>query len=189
MLYLQIVNSFFITVLNAEERFGKAELLGLTNTIVNIVVLVILYPYIKLWALVISLLLGKIIEFIFYISQLYKSGYRVKFSLSITEFDHKVFFRAMQSTFLYVGATQIYSIVLTASISFLPEGTYAIFKYVQNLANKIKGLFIQPFMTIFFTRYSLLLQDMKSVTNEFRKKFIGGCKCKCSHHYWKYFTR
>ena len=59
--------------------------------------------------------------------------------------------------------------MLTASISFLPEGTYAIFKYVKNLAGKIKGVFIQPFLTIFFTKYSILLQKSKSVVNEFTK--------------------
>ncbi|MDY7394203.1 lipid II flippase MurJ [Aureibaculum sp. 2210JD6-5] len=173
VLYLALMNSFYITVLNAEERFGRTELLGLTNTIVNILVLVVLYPFIELWALVISFILGKIIEFIFYVWQLYKNGYRFQRVLSIEEFDHISFFKTMQSTFLYVGATQIYSIVLTASISFLPEGVYAIFKYVQNLANKIKGLFIQPFMTIFFTKYSILLQKAKSVYKEFNKNIIS----------------
>ena len=172
-LYLQLMNSFFITVLNAEKKFGRAEFLGLTNTFVNIVVLVVLYPFFGIWALVISLLLGKIIEFIFYVSQLYKIGYNYQWIFSIPQFDHVSFFKTMKSTFSYVGATQFYSFVLTASISFLPEGTYAIFKYVQNLANKVKGLFIQPFMTIFFTEYSLLLQKGKSVVNEFNK-YLGG---------------
>ncbi|MBJ2174580.1 hypothetical protein JBL43_10055 [Aureibaculum sp. A20] len=173
VLYLALINSFYITVLNAEERFGRAELLGLTNTIVNILVLVILYPFIELWALVISFILGKVIEFVFYVWQLYKNGYRFHWVLSMPEFDHISFFKTMQSTFLYVGATQFYSIVLTASISFLPEGVYAIFKYVQNLSNKIKGLFIQPFMTIFFTKYSLLLQKSQSVFKEFNKNMIS----------------
>jgi len=168
-LYLQIFNSFFITVLNAEKKFGRAEFLSLTNTIINIASLIILYPYIKIWALVISLLLGKIVEFLFYITQLYKNQYRYKFILSIAEFDHKEFFKTMQSTLLYVGSTQIFSIVLTASISFLPEGTFAIFKYVQNLSNKVRSLFVQPFLTIFFTNYSLLLQKLKSVNKEFSK--------------------
>ena len=168
-LFLQINNSFFITVLNAEEKYGRAELLGVTNTIVNILSLVVLYSYIGVWALVISLLLGKLIEFIFYIVQLYKIGFRYSFLLSIPEFNHTSFFKTMQSTLMYVGATQIYSIVLTASISFLPEGTFAIFKYVQNLSNKIKGLFIQPFLTIFFTQYSKLLQKSKEVVYEFKK--------------------
>jgi len=168
-LFLQINNSFFITVLNAEEKYGRAELLGVMNTFVNILCLVVLYSYIGVWALVISLLLGKFITFIFYTIQLYKIGFRYSFLLSIPEFNHTSFFKTMQSTFMYVGATQIYSIVLTASISFLPEGTYAIFKYVQILAKKIKGLFIQPFLTIFFTQYSKLLQKYKKVVYEFKK--------------------
>ena len=173
VLYLALMNSFYITVLNAEERFGRAELLGLTNTIVNILILVVLYPFIELWALVVSFISGKVIEFVFYVSQLYKNGYRFQWVLSIAEFDHLSFFKTMQSTFLYVGATQIYQIILTASISFLPEGVYANFKYVKNLSNKIKGLFIQPFMTIFFTKYSLLLQKTKSVFSEFNKNMIS----------------
>jgi putative peptidoglycan lipid II flippase len=168
-LFLQVVNSFFITVLNAEQKFGRAEFLGLTNTIVNILVLIFLFSIIGVWALVLSLLLGKIIEFYFYVFQLKKIGFKYQFSLSIPEFDHVFFFKTMQSTFLYVGATQFYSFVLTASISFLPEGTFAIFKYVQNLGNKIKGLMIQPFMTIFFTNYSNLIQRSKSVFKEFTK--------------------
>ncbi len=168
-LFLQLVNSFFITVLNAERKFGRAEFLGLTNTIVNILVLVLLYKSLGIWALVISLLLGKFIEFIFYSMQLYKIGFQNKFIFSIPEFNHKLFFKTMKSTILYVGATQFYSFVLTASISFLPEGIFAIFKYVQNLTNKIKGLFLQPFITIFFTEYSLLLQNSKSVIKEFQK--------------------
>ena len=35
-LYFQILNSFFITILNAEKKFGKAEIIGVTNTIINI---------------------------------------------------------------------------------------------------------------------------------------------------------
>ncbi|QCX38817.1 hypothetical protein FF125_10365 [Aureibaculum algae] len=173
VLYLALMNAFYKTVLNAEQRFGRSELIGVTNSVVNIVVLVILYPFIQLWALVVSMLAGKIIEFVFYIWQLYKNGYRFQFVLSLPEFNHISFFKSMQSTFLYVGATQIYNIVLTASISFLPEGVYAIFRYVQNLANKIKGLFIQPFMTIFFTNYSLLLQKAQSVVKEFNKNLFS----------------
>ena len=114
-LFLQVVNSFFITVLNAEQKFGRAEFLGLTNTIVNILVLIVLYPKMGIWALVVSLLLGKVIEFSFYIIQLKKIGFRYHFLFSIPEFDHGSFFKTMQSTFLYVGATQFYSFVLTVS--------------------------------------------------------------------------
>ena len=167
-LSVQIISSFFVTVLNAEEKFGRAELLGITNTLISIASLVLLFPYMNVWALVISLLLGKTIEFIFYVNQLYKIDFRFRFILATPQFNHSIFFKAMQNTFLYVGATQIYNIILTSSISFLPVGTYAIFKFVQNLTNKIYGLFVQPFLIIFFTRYSLLLQEFKSVTTVFK---------------------
>ena len=116
----------------------------------------LLFEHFGVWVLAISLLTGKIVEFLFYFANLYKIGYRYKLVTKVDGFDHRQFFKTMRSTFTYVGATQIYSMVLTASISFLPEGVYAIFKYVQNLATKVRGLFIQPFITIFFTNYNNL---------------------------------
>ena len=175
-IYLQFVKSFFVTVLNAEKKFGRSELLGLTNGIVSIVILLVLYPYVKIWALVISLLLGSIIEFIFYILQLYKIGFKYKFILSHVKFNHNIFFKSMHSTLLYVGSTQIYNIVLTSSISYLPEGTFAIYKYVQNFSTKIRSLFIQPFMTLFFTEYSLFVRKSKSVVVIFYN-YISGIIC------------
>jgi len=167
-LFFQINNAFFKTVLNAEKKYGRAEFLGVTNTIVNIISLTLLYHYMGVWALVISLLLGKIIEFIFYIKQLCRIGYKYSFIFSTSEFNHSLFFKTMKNTFLYVGATQVYSVILTASISFLPEGTFAIYNYVLNLSNKIKGLFIQPFLTIFFTQYSILLRKSESLVEKFK---------------------
>lgn len=176
IIYIQILNSFFITILNAEKKFGKAEFIGMTNTIINILCLLLLFNYMGVWALVLSLLLGKIIEFVFYIISLNKIGYRYNLILSMPEFDHNTFFKVMGSTFMYVGATQVYTIVLTASISFLPTGSLAIFKYVENLGNRIKSLFLQPFITIFFTAYSsqishksalktLYLRTLKNITS------------------------
>ena len=162
-LYFQILNSFFITILNAEKKFGKAEIIGVTNTIINILCLLLLFNYMGVWALVLSLLLGKIIEFVFYVIQLNKIGFRFKLIYSMPEFDHNTFFKIMRSTFMYVGATQVYSVVLTASISFLPVGSLAIFKYVENLGNRIKSVFLQPFITIFFTTYSSQISNKSSL--------------------------
>ena len=82
-LFLQVMSAFFITVLNAESLFGRSEFLGLTNSLLNIVILIIFYPKFGIWALVISLLLGKLVEFVFYIWQLYY--YRVSISLEIND--------------------------------------------------------------------------------------------------------
>ncbi|QMU64038.1 MAG: hypothetical protein GKR88_06850 [Flavobacteriaceae bacterium] len=172
-LYLQLFNSFFMIVLNAEKKFGRVEFLSVVNYIINILTILVFYKSLGIWALVLSLLLGKVIEFFFYVYQLYRIEFRHSFKLTIKDFDHKSFFKTMKSTLSYVGATQILSITFTSTISFLPEGTLAIFKYLQNLSNKIKNLFIQPFLTIFFTRYSLLMQNSKSVSYEFKKNMIS----------------
>ena len=167
-LLFQITNSFFITTLNALKKYGRAEILGVVNTIVNILCVVILYQYLRAWSLVLALFVGKIIEFVFYFYNLKKSGYNYQFIFSSSEFDHKNFFKSVRSTFSYAGSTQIYMIVLTSLISFLPEGTLAIFKYIQNLSDKIRGLFFQPIFTVFFTRYSTLLSNSKNLLNDFK---------------------
>ena len=172
-LFIQVISAFFITVLNAESLFGRSEFLGLTNSLLNIVILIIFYPKLGIWALVISLLLGKLVEFAFYIWQLYSIGFQYHWKLMIPEFNHISYFKTMKNTILYVGATQFYSFILTASISFLPTGTFAIFKYVQNLANKVQSLLISPFMTVFFTQYSNLLQQSKSLEKQFQKYFTS----------------
>ncbi|MFT4800288.1 MAG: putative peptidoglycan lipid II flippase [Flavobacteriaceae bacterium] len=178
-LFFQITNSFFITTLDALKKYGRAEILGVINVIVNILCVVILYQYLYVWSLVVALFTGKIIEFIFYFYNLKKAGYNYQFIFSNPEFDHRKFFKSIRSTFIYAGSTQIYMIVLISLISYLPEGTLAIFKYVQNLSNKIKGLFFQPIFTVFFTKYSILLSNSKNLFNEFRiaKQSILNINC------------
>ena len=166
---LQIINSFFINILNAEEKFGRAELLGLINSALNVFSLIVLFPYLGIWALVVALLLGKCIEFIFYIIQLAKLGYRLSFVWKLEGFDHTEFFKAARSTVGYAVSTQLYTMVLTASISYLPEGSFAIFKYLQNLSSKIQSLVVQPFVTIFFTLYSKSLDALDYLNDLFQK--------------------
>lgn len=170
-LLLQFFNSFFITVLNAEKKYGRAELLGLTNISINIILLILFYKSLGIWALVISALTGKLLEFIFYIIQLYKIGYKYEFIFSVKEFNHLSFFSTMKATLFYVSASQIYTMILTASISFLPEGVFAVFKYVRTLGNKVDSVFLQPFIILFFTQYSLLVQKRKAVNKKFTKNF------------------
>lgn len=160
---LQTLKSFFTTTLNAEKKFGRAEFLGLISTLINIFSLLILYPKFQVWALVFGLLIGKLIEIIFYFSELKKIGYKFEFIFNFHLFDHKSFFKTLSRSLLYVSTTQIYLTVLTASISHLPEGVFAVFKYVQNIEKKIRGLVIQPFITIFFTKYFELKNNFNSL--------------------------
>jgi peptidoglycan biosynthesis protein MviN/MurJ (putative lipid II flippase) len=60
----------------------------------------------------------------------------------------------MFSTSGYVGATQLYNIVLTSASSFLPEGSFALFNYVLQISNKVKSIVLTPVSTVFFSKFS-----------------------------------
>ena len=160
---IQIINSFLLIVLNAEKKYGKAETLGIFNILINIILLLILYDSLGVWAIIISISLAKLLELLFFLRSLRKIGYVYYPIIFLKDFNHKVFFSNLKNTFIYVGSSQIYNIVLTASISYLPQGTFAIFKYIQNLVVKISNVSINSFITIFYTEFSSNKSNLKVI--------------------------
>ena len=166
---LQILNSFLLMVLNGESKFGRGELVGAVNSFLNLVLLFFLFESIGIWVMVIAFLTGKLIEFALYLWQLYRLGFKFYFIRVYEHFDHKSFFRSMRSTFLYVATVQLSSLSLTACVSFLPEGMFALYKYAENITLKLRGLMVQPFITVFFTEVGRLVEKkLDSVLVYFR---------------------
>lgn len=163
IILIQIINSFFLIVLNAEKKYGKAEILGILNISINIILLLLLFDSLGVWAMIISVSLAKSLELLFFFISLKKVGYVYYPTKKLKGFDHKVFFSQLKNTIVYVGSTQIYNIALTASISYLPQGTFAIFKYIQNLVVKISNVSINSFITIFYTEFSSNKSNFKVI--------------------------
>lgn len=163
---LEILNSFLTTILNAEKIYGKTEFTNVINVIISILVLFIFYNSLGIWSLAIGLATGKTVQFLMTIYYLKRIDFKYFFILKSEGFNHQSYFSSMISTLLYVGATQFYNIVLTSSISFLPEGIFAVFKYVQNLFIKVKGIFIRPVNTVFYTEFSSNFSLDKTKANE-----------------------
>ncbi len=176
LLLCQIVVSFFRVVLNAKSKYGTPEFIVATTVVINIISLILFYETLGLWALVYAMIVGRLFEFVFYIFQMHKLGYRHHFLWSIEDFDHQNFFQALKSTIVYVSSTALFNFTLTASASFLPEGIYAIFKYVQSLASKVFSLAILPFITIFFTEYSKNIANSRLV-NDYVRALISVNVC------------
>lgn len=156
---LQIFNSFFKTVMNADKIYGRPELLGAINLGFSCLILVAGHKYFGIWVLVYSLFMGKLIEFFFYTVLLYKNGFKIRFKYKIPEFDHVAFLRNFGHTLLYVSGVQISNVVITAGLSLMPQGSLAIYKYIEKIIKKVRGLFIQPFITIFFTEFTRVSQS------------------------------
>ena len=85
-------------------------------------------------------------------------------------FDLKRFYKILFSTSGYVGATQLYSIVLTAMGSLLPEGSLSIFNYVRKLGEKAKNILIAPIITVFFSKFARKAFTSKSKINTYQIK-------------------
>lgn len=154
LILLQLNNSFFNTVLNAEKIYGRTEIGGIINYIVSTVLLVTLFNKIGIWSLVWASYAGVIIQLVISIFFAINKNIKYYFVWSDSNFNHKQFFKIIFSTFSYTGSTQLLNWAMTASMSFLPQGMFALFQYVQRLFNKINSVTTQPISTVFFTNYS-----------------------------------
>ena len=154
LLELQFINSFIDVTLNAEKIFGRLEWAAILNSIISLILLILFYKTFGIWILVITLFAGKLIEFVITIIFVKKVGIKYSFIWTESTFDAKAFFKLMLTTSGYVVSTQIYNMVFTAMATLLPQGTYAIFKYVQAISVKAGGILLSPLSTVFFSHFS-----------------------------------
>ncbi|MEO8568567.1 MAG: lipid II flippase MurJ [Ginsengibacter sp.] len=151
---LQFINSFIDVTLNAEKIFGRIEWAAILNSIISLVLLILFYKTLGIWVLVLTLFVGKLVEFIITILFVRKVGIKYSFIWAESSFDARSFFKLMFTTSGYVLATQIYSMIFTAMATLLPQGTYAIFNYVQQISIKASGILLAPLSTVFFSHFS-----------------------------------
>ena len=166
-LELQFINSFIDVTLNAEKIFGRVEWAAILNAVVSLVLLILFYKTFGIWILVITLFAGKLLEFIITMIFVKKVGIKYSFVWTEPAFDAKSFFKLMFTTSGYVLSTQIYKTVFTAMATLLPQGTYAIFNYVQQISAKASGILLSPLSTVFFSHFS---DDVSAGKKELEKK-------------------
>jgi putative peptidoglycan lipid II flippase len=149
-----LIGSFTNTLLNAEKVYGRVELNALLNSVVSISLLLTLQTRIGVWVLLLSLLAGKIIEFVIGFVLLHRIGYRYQLCWKVPGFSMSAIFRVMIPTSGYVLATQSYIFILTHFSSYLPEGSFSLFKYVQQISQKASSLVIDPLSSVFFSEFA-----------------------------------
>lgn len=154
--FIEIIIVLFQMFLNAEKRYGMPELLTMVSVFSSIVSLYFFFDYVGIWAIVISMYIGKTTLLFTYMYLLKKSGFQYSFSFQSSFFSGKVFFKKGISTLVYTGSTQFYTVVLTSGMSFLPVGYYAIYKYIEQLFSRVSNVFLRPITIVFFTEFSSL---------------------------------
>lgn len=152
LIFVTIQNSFLNTVLNAERVFGRSEAAGLINSGIALTFLVLLYDKMGVWVLVLAVYVGMLVQILLSLYFAQKKQIKYYWIWKANDFKHNVFFRTIYATVRYTGATQCLNWAFTASLSFLPQGIYAIFTYVYKLYPKINSIFTTPISVVFFTR-------------------------------------
>ena len=173
LIFFTLIGSFVNTTLNAEQIFGRTELTGLINGLVSIGILVFFYAEYGIFTLVYALLAGKIIEFVIGLYFLKQIGYKYRLIWSSPQYDVFGFFKVMFTTSGYVGATQLYSLTMTAMASFLPVGSLSIFNYVTQLSSKASSIIMGPISTVFFSKFSTVVSQGKEILVNYLKKPIA----------------
>lgn len=168
--FFQMVNIFFDSFLNVKKVYGRAEAVTIFRTLIGILSLVFFYETLGVWALVLSLWIEHLLNFIINLFLLPRVSFRYYFQFSTTLFDHRSFFKKAASAYVLVGSGQIYQLVFTAAISFLSPGIYAVYKYVGNIFIRIENLILSPSGTVFFTSYSEAVSKKSQNLNLLFKK-------------------
>lgn len=160
----QISQTFYSVLLNAESVFGKTEFTQVVIVVTNIILIIFFHDSWGLWSMVFSLWVGKVLQMLYFIYLGNKLKYKFRFRLKTQGFDHKSFFSTMFSTIVYALSNQLFQIVLTAMVSYLQDGVYAVYTYVQQLFTKTNTILLRPARIVFFTEFSN--QKLKDSDNQ-----------------------
>jgi len=166
ILLFSIISSFSNIVLNAEKVYGRAELTSFFSGITSIVIVYYFANTIGIYSVLTALIIGKILEFILGIVFLKRAGFNYYLVWTSKVNNLKEILGAYRFTSIYVGATQVFEIILNFSASFLPEGSLSLFKYTYQLSNKAHMILSGPFINIFFSefKHKLLKQKINLLT-------------------------
>ncbi len=142
------------SLLNAEKIFGKAEVVNLISRIIAVLVILLSFKSLGIWSVVFSLWVSTCLQFIGLGAIYLLHGNRYYFVFQVKDSSVLHIMRKIWSTYPYIMSTQIWTIVLNAGLSLLPQGNLAIYNYVRILLMRIQGVMMRPISTVFYAHYS-----------------------------------
>lgn len=141
-------------LLNAEKNFGKPEIVNVLSRIILICTIIIGSKYYGVWILIYSLWISSVSQFLILFWVYHRLGNRHYLILGVRDVSIFSIVSKVWTALPYVGATQLWSVVLNAGLSTLPQGTLAVFNYSRNLVTRIEGILLRPIAVVFFSYFS-----------------------------------
>lgn len=180
LIFFAVVSSFINAVLNAEQIFGKAEWTGVIKGIFSIIFILLFSDTFGIWVLIYSRLFGRIMEMILSIYYLKKIDLKYYYIWTIEGFSLRGLVSVLSASSVYVVATQIFTTVITASVSSLPEGTLSIFNYTKQLTLRASSTLLVPINTVFFAKFAKRSVRLNQDSNNYLIPPISACIILCT---------
>lgn len=157
----QVAASILFNFAAAEKKFVGQEVGRLIATILGLACVVALAGTLDAWAMVVSLWVTSLATFFVLIYIAWATGYRHQLRFSDPQIELRAIIRTLPSLFSYVTLAQLYSLVLTAGLSTLPQGYLAIFTYARRVFTRVNGVLARPISVVFFNHYSADVASQK----------------------------
>ena len=166
LLGIHVTLAMLHTLANAEKWFGAPEAITIATRIAGVVVLAALAPAWGIWALVTGLYVNTAGALLALCIFAFTFGYRHRLRLKHSSVNLVLLMKQLATTLFYVATTQCYAFAFDAGLSYLPQGVFAVFKYVQqHLVAKSFAILLRPINIVFYTHFSeALTQGSNQVT-------------------------
>jgi len=151
VIILSLVSSLIVSILNASKKFGLPQWIGILSSLIDIGLIALLVSKMGIFALAVGMLIGNLVECILLIGILRRMGYKHQWTLNLKDPVVRELARLVYPFFLRMGVFQATSFFTVGIISFLPSGSYAIYRYASDLIGKLSSLLIQPIGTVAYT--------------------------------------
>jgi putative peptidoglycan lipid II flippase len=148
---LSIVAVLSISVLHASRKFALPRWIGIITSFVEIGLFLLLVQRMGIYALAVGLLAGTVLESLLLLGSLYRMGYRHQWILNLRDPLIHDTYKMVRPFFLYMVAMQLVSFFTIRIISFLPAGSYAIYRYAFDLITKLSNFLNKPIGTVAYT--------------------------------------
>ena len=160
LIILAIVNSVFKILINAERFYVESDAIDFASKVAFPITMLLCFAFYGLYSLVIALWVSQSLRLAMIFWLLYfKIGYRHSLCLKRDGFSFLKLYGQVLKLYSYMGATQVYVFVLNSLFTQMPQGSYAIIKYVETLFSALEYLINKPISIIFFTEFGRVKDD------------------------------
>jgi len=154
LITLQVARAMLSNLLTSEKQFVAQEVTRALCGLVSLALIVVFAARFDAWVMIGSQWVASVITVVVFLIYLRRIGYRHCFRLKHDKFEISSIFKKLPSIFGYVCVTQVYSLIIIAGLSVLPQGSLAVYNYAVRIYTRVAGILVRPVSTVFFSHFS-----------------------------------